>query len=70
MDITSILSTAEIIMRVANLAMKAGQDMAPFVKSAYKVIVEKQPLSMTEREEMLAEEKRLREILQQPEDES
>lgn len=68
MDINSILSTAEIIMRVANLALKAGEDMAPFIKSAYKVIVDKEPLTMTEREYMLAEEKRLRDILQAPEE--
>lgn len=67
MDLNSIIASAEIIMRVANLALKAGQDMAPFVRAAYKVIVEKQPLSVDERTKMLDDEKRLRDILQEPE---
>lgn len=67
MDITTILATAQTIIKVANMAMQVGEDIEPFVKSAYQVLVEKKPLSITDREQLLAEEKRLRDILQQPE---
>lgn len=66
MDPVTIVAEATAVANLANLAIKAGLDLGPYVRSLYQIIVNKVPLTDAQRAENLAQEALLRTMLNEP----
>lgn len=56
MDPLSIVAEAQIIIAMAKLAYQVGQDAAPYVERAWKLLFENKSLTEQERADMAAQE--------------
>jgi hypothetical protein len=65
MDFATILADAKIIASLIELGLQVGENIEPFV-GALKSVLSGQTLSDADRADMLANEARLRAILQTP----
>jgi hypothetical protein len=65
-DPNAILADAEIVASLASIAVKLGEEVAPYVEQLYDIIVKKESLSAAQREASIAAEAALRTRLNAP----
>lgn len=56
MDLAAIISSAQIVISVAKLAIQVGQDAAPYIERTYQILFENKELTAEERAAMAAQE--------------
>lgn len=56
MDLAAIISSAQIVISVAKLAIQVGQDATPYIERTYQILFENKELTAEERAAMAAQE--------------
>ena len=65
-DLASIISDAEIVANLAQLAIQYGEEVAPYVDQLYRILVKKETLTVAERQANVAAEEAFRARLNAP----
>ena len=65
-DIASIISDAEIVANLAQMAIQYGEEVAPYVEQLYRILVLKQTLTVAERQANITAEQGFRDRLNAP----
>jgi hypothetical protein len=65
-DLATIIADAEIVANLAKMAIEYGEEVAPYVQQFYRIVVEKETLTVQERQDTEAALQAFRDRLNAP----